>query len=185
MILWPKTFWISAISWAYKTKKETNRIYPRYIRYTKNPPPGLITLEIERQRTMNLLVNIEVDDLETGITFYQNALGLRLGRRLFDNTVAEMAGASSNIYLLTKPSGTAASPQVSLARDYRRHWTPVHLDFEVDDVEAAVQRALAAGAKLESDIQTFAWGRIAMMSDPFGHGFCLLQFIGRGYDEVA
>jgi predicted enzyme related to lactoylglutathione lyase len=134
---------------------------------------------------MNLLVNIDVDDLERGITFYQSAFGLRLGRRLFGGAVAEMVGGSSDIYLLTRPSGTAASPQVALARDYRRHWTPIHLDFEVDDVEAAVQRALAAGAKLEGEIQTFAWGRIAMMSDPFGHGFCLLQFIGRGYDEVA
>ena len=133
---------------------------------------------------MKLLVNIDVDDLEKGIAFYQSAFGLRLSRRLFGGTVAEMVGASSNIYLLTKPSGTSASPQVSLTRDYRRHWTPVHLDFEVDDVGAAVQRALAAGAKLEGDIQMFAWGRIAMMSDPFGHGLCLLQFIGRGYDEV-
>jgi predicted enzyme related to lactoylglutathione lyase len=134
---------------------------------------------------MNLLVNIDVDDLEKGITFYQSAFGLRLGRRLFGGTVAEMVGASSNVYLLTRPAGSSASPQISLPRDYRRHWTPVHLDFEVDDVGAAVQRALAAGAKLEGDIGTFAWGRIAMMSDPFGHGFCLLQFIGRGYDEVA
>jgi predicted enzyme related to lactoylglutathione lyase len=134
---------------------------------------------------VNLLVNIDVDDLDKGIAFYQSVLGLRLGRRLFGGTVAEMLGGSSNVYLLTKPSGNSASPQVSLPRDYRRHWTPVHLDFEVDDVRAAVQRALAAGAKLERDIQTFPWGRIAMMNDPFGHGFCLLQFIGRGYDEVA
>jgi predicted enzyme related to lactoylglutathione lyase len=135
---------------------------------------------------VKLLINIDVDDLGKGITFYQSAFGLRLERRLFGGTVAEMVGASSsNIYLLTRPSGTSASPQLSLTRDYRRHWTPIHLDFEVDDIEAAVRRALAAGAKLESDIQTFAWGRIAMMSDPFGHGFCLLQFSGRGYDEVA
>jgi predicted enzyme related to lactoylglutathione lyase len=134
---------------------------------------------------VKFLVNIDVNDLEAGITFYQSALGLRLGRRLFGGTVAEMIGGSSNVYLLTKPSGSLASPHDSLPRDYRRHWTPVHLDFEVDDVQAAMQRALAAGAKLESNIQTFAWGCIAMMSDPFGHGFCLLQFIGRGYDEVA
>jgi predicted enzyme related to lactoylglutathione lyase len=133
---------------------------------------------------VKLLVNIDVDDLEKGITFYQNALGLRLARRLFEGTVAEMVGASSNLYLLTKPSGSSASPRFPLARDYRRHWTPVHLDFEVDDLESALQRALAAGAKLEGEVQKFPWGRIAMMSDPFGHGFCLLQFIGRGYDEV-
>jgi hypothetical protein len=23
------------------------------------------------------------------------------------------------------------------------------------------------------------------MADPFGHGFCLIQFLGRGYDEIA
>jgi len=134
---------------------------------------------------VKLLINIDVDDLEKGVAFYQSAFGLRLRRRLFGGTVAEMIGASSNVYLLTKPSGSSASPNVSLPRDYRRHWTPVHLDFEVEDVEAAVQRALAAGAKLEDTVQTFPWGRIAKMSDPFGHGFCILQFIGGGYDEVA
>jgi predicted enzyme related to lactoylglutathione lyase len=61
----------------------------------------------------------------------------------------------------------------------------VHLDFAVDDVESAVNRVVAAGATLEVEIQTFDWGRIATLSDPFGHGFCLLQFIGKGYDEVA
>jgi len=134
---------------------------------------------------VKLLVNIDVDDLEKGVAFYQSAFGLSLRRRLFDGTVAEMVGVSSNVYLLSKPSGSSASSQVSLPRDYRRHWTPVHLDFEVDDVEAAVQRALAAGAKLEGEIQTFPWGRIAKMSDPFGHGFCILEFVGAGYDNVA
>jgi len=134
---------------------------------------------------MKLLINIDVDDLEKAITFYRSAFDLRLGRRLFGGTVVEMLGASSNVYLLTKPSGSSASPQVSLPRDYHRHWTPVHLDFEVEDVDAAVQRALAAGAKIDDKVQTFSWGRIAKMSDPFGHGFCILQFIGAGYDHVA
>jgi predicted enzyme related to lactoylglutathione lyase len=134
---------------------------------------------------VKLLINIDVDDLEKAITFYRSAFDLRLGRRLFGGTVVEMLGASSNVYLLTKPSGGSASPHVSLPRDYRRHWTPVHLDFEVEDIEAAVQRALAAGAKIEDKVQTFSWGRIAKMSDPFGHGFCILQFIGAGYDNVA
>ena len=134
---------------------------------------------------MKLLINIDVDDLEKGVAFYQNAFGLSLRRRLFDGTVAEMTGASSNVYLLSKPSGSSASPQVSLPRDYRRHWTPVHLDFEVEDIELAVQRALAAGARLEDRVQTFSWGRIARMNDPFGHGFCILEFIGAGYDNVA
>jgi predicted enzyme related to lactoylglutathione lyase len=142
-------------------------------------------LEIERPRAMKLLINIDVDDLEKAVVFYQSAFGLGLRRLLFDGTVAEMTGASSDVYLLSKPSGSSASPQVSLPRDYRRHWTPLHLDFEVEDVDAAVHRALSAGAKLEDEIQTFPWGRIAKMSDPFGYGFCILEFIGAGYNNVA
>jgi predicted enzyme related to lactoylglutathione lyase len=134
---------------------------------------------------VKIQINIDVDDLEKGIAFYQSALGFTLRRRLFEGTVAEITGASSSVYLLTKPSGSSAAPNVSAPRDYRRHWTPVHLDFEVEDIEAAVQRALAAGAKLEGDVQTFSWGRIAKMRDPFGHGFCVLEFVGAGYDNVT
>ena len=24
-----------------------------------------------------------------------------------------------------------------------------------------------------------------MLADPFGHGICLIEFLGRGYDEIA
>jgi hypothetical protein len=24
-----------------------------------------------------------------------------------------------------------------------------------------------------------------MLADPFGHGICLIRFLGRGYDEIA
>jgi predicted enzyme related to lactoylglutathione lyase len=132
-----------------------------------------------------LLVNIDVDDIDRAVAFYTTALGLRLERRLFDGSVAEMVGASSKIYLMVKPAGSPTSLGASSVRDYRRHWTPVHLDFEVDDVSAAVEQAVAAGAKLEGEVQSFSWGRQASLSDPFGHGFCLLQFSQRGYDAVA
>lgn len=139
----------------------------------------------ERSRTLQLLVNIDVDDVERAVEFYANALGLRLERWLFDGSVAEMHGASSKIYLMAKPAGTAPYEWASSVRDYRRHWTPVHLDFEVDDVTAAVERAVSAGARLEGEIQCFGWGRQATLSDPFGHGFCVLQFSGRGYEPFC
>ena len=50
------------------------------------------------------------------------------------------------------------------------------MDFVVADVEAATEKAIAAGAKLEGPVQSFVWGRQACLSDPFGHGFCLLQW---------
>ena len=70
----------------------------------------------------------------------------------------------------------ARSAPAATRRRYSRHWTPVHPDIVVDDVDAAVERAVAAGAKLEAPAKDAAYGRIAMLADPFGHGFCLLQF---------
>lgn len=134
---------------------------------------------------METLINIDVPDLEAAIEFYQRATELRLGRRLFEGTVAELTGASVRVLLLQKETGSSPVPGVSLSRDYRRHWTPVHLDFVVPELEVATERAVAAGARLEGPIQSFVWGRQACLSDPFGHGFCLLQWQGGGYDRVA
>jgi predicted enzyme related to lactoylglutathione lyase len=132
-----------------------------------------------------LLANIDVDELERGVEFYTKAFGLRVSRYLDAFAAVELSGASSRIYLLEKASGTAPSTGSPERRYYERHWTPIHLDFVVEDLDAAVQRAQAAGAKLETQTEAQIWGRVAVMADPFGHGFCLLQFFGRGYDEIA
>jgi predicted enzyme related to lactoylglutathione lyase len=132
---------------------------------------------------MTLLVNIDVEDLERATAFYCDGLGLRVGRR-FDGWI-ELIGESSPIYLLPKQTGTAVSPRSDQKRDYGRHWTPVHLDFVVRDIDEALARAKAAGATVERETQQHAYGRIALLADPFGNGFCLLQFTGRGYDEIA
>ena len=130
-----------------------------------------------------LLVNIDVPDLEKAIRFYCDGIGLTIGRR-FDGWI-ELLGAGAPIYLLPKVPGTPISPLAKDKRDYRRHWTPVHLDFVVQDISAAVQRAQAAGAVLERDVSTHAYGLLALLADPWGNGFCFLQFTGRGYDEIA
>jgi predicted enzyme related to lactoylglutathione lyase len=132
---------------------------------------------------VNLLVNIDVDDLDRATRFYCDGLGLTVGRR-FDGWI-ELLGAAAPIYLLPKASGTPISPVAKQKRDYRRHWTPVHLDFVVQDIRAAVKRVQAAGAILERDVTTHDYGLLALLADPWGNGFCLLQFTGRGYDEIA
>jgi uncharacterized glyoxalase superfamily protein PhnB len=132
---------------------------------------------------MELLVNNDVDDNARGTQFYVDGLGLQVGRRFGDGAV-ELLGGSSKIYLLKKAAGTVGAPGAT--RAYGRHWTPVHLDLVVEgDLEAAVERARAAGAVVEQPIESHAWGRIAMLADPFGHGICLLQFSARGYDAIA
>lgn len=96
-----------------------------------------------------------------------------------------MLGLSAPIYLLLKPAGSLAAKTASQRRVYSRHWTPVHLDFVVADIRAAMTRAQAAGAAIEAPLKSSAWGHLALMSDPFGNGFCLVEFSGRGYDEIA
>jgi len=133
---------------------------------------------------MDLLVNVDVNDLETAVRFYGAAFGLRVGRR-FGALGVEMLGSSAPIYLLVKEAGTPASDATSQVRSYERHWTPTHLDFVVEDIERAVQTAVQAGARIEKPIAAHTWGKLALMADPFGHGFCFVQFLGRGYDEIA
>ncbi|UXY16317.1 VOC family protein [Chitiniphilus purpureus] len=128
---------------------------------------------------MSVLINIDVPDLEPAITFYTEGLGLMLSRR-FDEGFAELAGPGVLIYLLAKPTGSEPAPGAP-PRSYARHWTPVHLDFQVDDVPVAVARAVAAGATLESPPEAKPYGELAMLADPFGHGFCLIRLAGQGY----
>jgi predicted enzyme related to lactoylglutathione lyase len=134
--------------------------------------------------TASVLINIDVDDLERAVAFYTAAFALQVGRR-FGAAGVELTGGTAPIYLLEKRDGSPATPATGEARRYARHWTPIHLDFVVDDLDRAIAAARAAGASLEKAPATQAWGRIAQIADPFGHGLCLIQFLGRGYDEIA
>ena len=132
----------------------------------------------------NLLLNIDVPDIEAGIAFYSAALGLEVGRR-FDADFVELIGRDAPIYLLRKDAGTAIGPAGGDTRRYTRHWSPIHPDFVVDDIEAATARAAVAGAVQEGETCDAPYGRLAMFADPFGHGFCLIEFNALGYDAIA
>jgi lactoylglutathione lyase len=131
----------------------------------------------------NLLVNIDVPDLQRGVDFYTEALGLRVSRRIGPGAV-ELLGADAPIYLLQQPDGSSPLPAARAHRDYARHWTPVHLDFVVEAIVPAYARALAAGAVAESEVREAPYGRIALLADPFGHGICLIEFNAKGYDAI-
>lgn len=132
-----------------------------------------------------LLINIDVADLETAIAFYHDGLGFDFKRRLFGGAVAEMALGNTEIFLIEREPGSEAVSGLPIVRDYGRHWTPVHLDLIVEDLEAAIERAVKAGAVPPTKTGDYDWGAIAPMADPFGNGFCLLRFKGRGYDGVV
>jgi predicted enzyme related to lactoylglutathione lyase len=130
---------------------------------------------------VSLLINIDVPDIEAGERFFCDAFGLRVGRR-FGEDFVELLGWPAPVYLLLKAQGTLGAGDD--IRRYERHWTPVHPDIAVDDLDAALARASAAGATVELAPRDAPYGRIAMLADPFGHGFCLIQFNARGYDAL-
>jgi predicted enzyme related to lactoylglutathione lyase len=129
---------------------------------------------------MRTIVNIDVPALPPAIEFYSRALGLRL-ERIIDGDVAELSGASSMVYLLANPDDSPTPAKNT--RGYSRHWTPVHIDFVVDDIEQAAAQALAAGAVRESECVIWRGSQCITFSDPFGHGFCLLQFDEDSYSD--
>jgi predicted enzyme related to lactoylglutathione lyase len=131
----------------------------------------------------NILVNIDVPDMEAAVAFYTAAFGLTVGRR-FDADFVELLGRDAPIYLLRKDAGSSIGPAGGDTRRYQRHWTPIHPDFVVEDIEAATARVLGAGAVQEGGTCDAPYGRLAMFADPFGHGFCLLEFSAEGYNAI-
>jgi predicted enzyme related to lactoylglutathione lyase len=132
--------------------------------------------------TTRILINIDVPELEPAIRFYTAALGVTHTRTL-DDDVAELQGAAATIYLLRKAAGTQAVAAPPVKRDFHRHWTPVHFDLVVDDVDAAAARACAAGAIRETGHVDWKGSRCVSFGDPFGHGFCFIQFERGTYDD--
>lgn len=131
---------------------------------------------------MKLLLNIDVPEIAAAEAFYVAAFHLRPGRR-FGSDGVELLGLEAPIYLLAKAEGTVGAGDAR--RGYARHWTPVHCDLAVDDLDAALARAVAAGAVQEGATREAPWGRLVQLADPYGHGWCLIQFQGRGYDAIA
>ena len=123
---------------------------------------------------MKIGISIDVDDLERAIDFYTRGVGLSVAERGPD--WAHLTHEGQTIFIMQLPRGSDAVENTHSPRDYSRHWTPIHLDFVVADIDKAVERALTAGAKLDRPIQRRKkLAEMANMSDPFGNGFDLIQ----------
>ena len=109
---------------------------------------------------------IDAPDANALARFYADLLGWTIGK--------EEPG-----WAAIAPSGSVAYIGFQTSPEYVRPvWPPatgqqqmmMHLDIEVDDLGAAVEDALAAGARL-ADHQPQEYVRV--MLDPAGHPFCL------------
>ncbi len=128
-------------------------------------------------------VYVEVTTMEQGIAFYCDGLGLTVKQRFTPRWI-ELTGANAPIFLLANLPLTADLGDTTHTRDYRRHWTPVHLDFIVSDLDGMLARLQALGGRLDRPVKQRDYGRIANMADPFGNGFDLIEFSGSGYDAM-
>lgn len=116
-------------------------------------------------------ISIDVPDLAEGVKFYCSAFGFTKAAEPVPG-VAVLRSGSIDICLLEKRGGTRPAIGTAETRRYERHWTPVHLDIYVENLEQALARALDAGAIREQVFENPEHGSAAFCSDPFGHGFC-------------
>lgn len=114
---------------------------------------------------------IDVPDLSAAAAFYRDALGCSIQKQQASHSTLSAGGVT--MQLLLKEAGTAATVDGGL-RSYERHWTPVHLDFDVDDLDEAMAGVKRCGGTVES-VQRADWGGMAICADPFGNGFCLVS----------
>ena len=122
----------------------------------------------------SMSVSIDVPKLADGVRFYTEAFGFSKIAEPVQG-VAVLRAGDHQLCLLEKADGTRPASGTQDQRHYHRHWTPVHLDFHVDDLDQALKQAIAAGAKQEQRHDHPEHGSAAFCSDPFGHGFCLIQ----------
>jgi PhnB protein len=125
-----------------------------------------------------VIPHLVVDGASAAIDFYKAALGatetLRMpaqdGQRLMH---AELAINGARVFMMDDfPEHRATCGDGAIGSARQLGGTPVMLHLEVENCDAAVARAEAAGAKVILQPFDAFWGaRYGQVIDPFGHGW--------------
>jgi predicted enzyme related to lactoylglutathione lyase len=118
-------------------------------------------------------VSIDVPNLEQGLRFYREVLGFAEKARPF----ASMAILDANnvtVCMHEKAAETKSAPTGTATRHYGRHWTPVHLDIHVVDLDAVLEKVRAEGGAVEIEFRHQGPKPMGVCCDPFGNGFCVI-----------
>ena len=110
-------------------------------------------------------VSMYVENLDDGLRFYRDALGLRLLWRAENSCGLGMVEGITEVVLVT-----ARNPMV---------------DMKVARVEDAVERFTAAGGVLEYGPFDIDIGKCCVVCDPWGNRYCLLDMTKGTYDVNA
>ena len=116
---------------------------------------------------------IDVPSLDAGLAFYAGTFALEETARPFPG-LAMLGGEGITLGLNARAEGSRPYPGAEEVRRYDRHWTPVHLDFHVEDFEETLARATELGATVEALYRDEGPRPAAFCADPFGNGFCLM-----------
>ena len=133
--------------------------------------------------TTTLAPHLVCDGAADAIDFYKNAFGAEEVMRLAGPNARLMHGAVS------------INGSMVMLVDENRDWgllspkalggTPVTLTLNVPDVDAAVERAVAAGARITMPVADQFWGdRYGIVQDPFGHNWAMATPLGAPMSET-
>ena len=78
-------------------------------------------------------ISIDVPDMTKAIAFYSKALACTVVRE--GEKISQLSADNIKIYLFNKAAGTNPLIRGTSSRQYDRHWTPVHLDFIISNIE--------------------------------------------------
>jgi PhnB protein len=117
-----------------------------------------------------------VDDGAAAIEFYKKAFGAE--------ELMQMPGPDGKLAHAEIKIGdsvlmlSAANPQFGSRSPKAFGGTPASILMYVENVDAAFDRAVKAGAKIEMPVQDMFWGdRYGKLEDPFGHSWQMATHI--------
>jgi PhnB protein len=139
-------------------------------------------LEVSRFRPNNLkepnmtdfALHLVVEDVPAAVNFFERALGARVTRLLHlpDRSIATAELASEGFPLAL----AAPLPGTLLATPRSTGTSVAAFRFAVADADAAMDRAVSAGATVFSPVQDAFWGvRTGEVLDPSGHRWAFDQ----------
>ena len=119
-------------------------------------------------------LHLVVEDVPAAVDFYQRALDARVARVLHlpDGSIAtaELAMGGLEVALAAPMPGTSLATPRSTATSVAAY------RFTVSDADAAMDRAVSAGATVHSPVQDAFWGvRTGEVLDPSGHRWAFDQ----------
>jgi PhnB protein len=141
-----------------------------------------VQTDASRITNRGVIPHLVVEDAEKALEWYGKAFDGKVKRRehFKDGRIlhSELQVFGSTLYVVDDfpqwHEGQAHTPPA-------HGGTPVTLQFNVDDVDAVVARAVKAGAKIKMQVADQFWGdRYGHLVDPFGHSWAFATPLAGG-----